>query len=187
MSKEPYRFTTIDNWQEKHSEILKEVMDNDSNYNEYEYQWSITRNEPHRPKDRNYPKKTASNPIDIFRLYLEMGLLPPPEILLVIDSMFETYFAHSGSITLEEVLFGELKKGVGNYAARKSKKDSDFLFWMFLTPKKGKEYKSEVERAEEFLQEWEIKFKERGRDIDLPDVDTFLRQVRRWKRGLADN
>lgn len=187
MSKETYRFTTIDNWQEKHSEILNELRDNDSIYSEYEYQWSITRNEPHRPTDRNNPKKTASNPIGIFRLYLEMGLLPPPEILLVIDSMLETYFAHGGSITLEEVLFGKLKKGVGNYAARKSKIKLEFLFWMFLEPIKREEHKSEVERAEEFLQQWEIKFKEREIGIDLPEVETFLRQLRRWKKGLADN
>ena len=190
-----HRFVDSTNWEEEHEVVLGRLLDDSGNPEYltciYEDQWSITRSEPHCPKNRENPKDMGENPVIIFRNYIERGLLPPPEILILIDSMFETYLMNHGNRTLEDVFFGSLKKGVGNYAARRALTHgsiySMFEFWPMFENKK---YSSKSELAQAYLLEIEGRLKEIGVEACLPDVDTFLRQHRRHMNrtyGNADN
>lgn len=187
--REPHRFVRYENWEEVYAELIESLEDEEHWIQVYEYQWQLTRREPHCPKDRNLSARLDDEPVGIYRTYMEMGLIPPPEVLLVIDSMLETYFSHRGDLSLEDVFFGKSKRGVGNFAARHSKKHDGFYSTfhfekMFLS---DDQYGSEVERAEAFLAKREQQLLDHGIVAQMPEVDTFLRQARRWhKQQVAD-
>jgi hypothetical protein len=63
---------------------------------------------------------TAKAPLAALFHYVEMGFYPPPELLLTLYDCWQTYEAASGHLPLEQAFFGPAKKGVGNYAGRRS-------------------------------------------------------------------
>jgi len=78
-----HRFVRYENWKEEHAELLESLENEEHWIQAFEYQWQLTRAEPHCPKDRSPSARLADEPIGIFRTYMEMGLIPPPEVLLV--------------------------------------------------------------------------------------------------------
>jgi len=76
--------------------------------------------------------KSASTPLDDFLYSTEGGFYPRPEILVFLAESFEYYFLMKGKVNLEDIFFGKQKKGVGNQAAQKARKEMiqllDFAF-----------------------------------------------------------
>jgi hypothetical protein len=127
---------------------------------------------------RDDDERTAETPLNAFLFLIDSGFYPPPEILLAVAQCFEHYQGCAGDVDLEDVFFGERKKGVGNYAARKSR---DFLYrylWFLETlecmpGKKDLPKKPLAELADGMFQHFKI---------SEYDVDSFLRSYRRWKK-----
>lgn len=180
------------NWVKRNQENLDRVLDENMFIHCLQEQWADSEDIEYiiGLGERRNPKKIAATAVEIFQHYLEMGFIPPPEILLTISDMFKTYFASDGALSLEDVFFGKVKRGVGNYAARK---DSDRLyrdFNFFLSFKKFSfADQSMTKKAELFFLDRE-KDRERlfaivnvtYKQSELPDIDNFLRQYRRWKK-----
>lgn len=57
-------------------------------------------------------------PLAALCVYIEMGHLPPPELLLGVMESFNRYMDAKGAVSLEEVFFGKPLRRAGNYAAR---------------------------------------------------------------------
>lgn len=64
-------------------------------------------------------RKVSETPLATLFYFIEMGMYPPPELLLALNDCWITYTANGGSISLEEAFIGKPKKGAGNYASRK--------------------------------------------------------------------
>ena len=180
--------TTIDplltshkNWIEETNKNLDLILDEEMFIHCLQEQWEGNE-DIIKMEDRRNPRKVANTAVEVFEYYLEVGFIPPPEILLTIAGLFRTYFSYGGTVSLEDVFFGEPKRGVGNYAARKKDKLNIYSrFNFFLScPVNRNTGRSMVEQAELFFNE-EIEWHEK---VDLPyeqpDMDTFQRQYRRW-------
>jgi hypothetical protein len=63
------------------------------------------------------------SPFDVLSAFLVTGEYPPPEILIVISKIYQSYMDGEGSISLEEAFFGKPKKGVGTYSARRANRE----------------------------------------------------------------
>jgi len=142
--------------------------------------------------DRTEDEKLARSPLSAFTFYVELGFYPPPEIMLAVAGAFDNYFNSAGRLELEDAFFGERKKGVGNYAARKYRGNANKHFhFREVTERMRADHHgvrpiSLEKLAEEFLAD------ERTRDLfgigEEPDVDSFLRNYRRWKgKVFSDN
>lgn len=110
-------------------------------------------------------------PFSAFRYYIDSGIYPPPEVLLALDECLGLYMDLNGKVELEEVFFGQKKRGLGNFSARKHKDNvyESMLFEISLNklehPKKSRE-----EIAEKFIISHNLN----------NDVDSFLRGFRRY-------
>lgn len=124
----------------------------------------------------------SKTPLDALSSLLEFGLIPPPEILLTLDEMHRTYKMSFGYISAEEAFFGKPIKGKGSYGLRrffsKDKKYEHFDFWRKI-PRIKEQDLSLVEQAEMFLSD--PKVLERHESYKNIDLDSFLRQYRRWR------
>ena len=140
-------------------------------------------------------EKTSSTPLNAFRYYLDLGLFPPPEILLAIAECFERYFQAEGQLELEEVFFSRpRKKRIGNNSAQEAR---DRLYHAFCLSHsfehlaKSHQLKkagddTAVESLGVALESTAEKFlRERG----LPDleVDSFLRGFYRWRQEFESD
>lgn len=110
-------------------------------------------------------------PFSAFRYYIDSGIYPPPEVLLALDECLGLYMDLNGKVELEEVFFGQKKRGLGNFSARKQKDDIyetmlfDILLNKVVDPKKSRE-----EIAEKLIISYNLN----------NDVDSFLRGFRRY-------
>ncbi len=98
--------------------------------------------------------------------YIEMGVYPPPELLLNVVSLYDDYILSGGSLTLEEAFFGETIKGVGNHAARKERNSllSHLRFLIATTNDK-----TQLQLAEEVVDKFQSKI----------EPESLLRHFRR--------
>ncbi|MCW8108080.1 hypothetical protein OPS25_06180 [Alteromonas ponticola] len=163
-----------------------------------EHSWEVLSNQVytfnydhtlHNVLDRESDERLAATPLDAFNYYIDSGFYPPPEILLWLTDCFMEYFKSGGSKSLEHIFFGREKPSVGNEAARRS---SDQLYMTFSgivgleklgAKNKGGKSPSQSELAEEFLNgRYPFGDKEFLEKLSGTDVETFLRNWRRWKK-----
>lgn len=172
---------TNDNWVECVNKHIDRVLDENVFENCFNDQWKM--NEDSFPLDQRKNPPFADNTlVDAFDCYLSLGVIPPPEILLALNEAFQTYFSAKGSLQIEDVLFGKPKRGVGNYAVRRSAEIGAGLYGNFSIFK-NIEAKDETltQAAESFLKRENTIHKTIGIHFEI-DVDTFLRGYRRWKK-----
>jgi hypothetical protein len=123
-------------------------------------------------KDGFIIHKDYKTPIESFLTYFEFGQYPPPSVMAAIAESFNEYFYQKGSCTLEDCFFGSLTKAIGNNAAIS---DRDFKFqYMLVTLNDDTKNMTQIEAAEKVITELKIEC----------DVDTFLRQYRRYKKKM---
>ena len=118
----------------------------------------------------------ASSPLGALDYYFDLGFYPPPEIILSILDCYQYYLAMRGKVTLEDVFFGKLERGVGNHSARKARiKDlQSFDFMNFFEDlSKTNQNKSQYDLAEEYINKFNLD--------DEPE--SFLRKYRRYKKA----
>ncbi len=133
-----------------------ESMDAEFNPNN---EWNIERGEKIR--------HNSGSALGAMAHFLEMGLYPPPELLLTITDCWYCYVESAGHISLDEAFLGKPKKSSGNYAKqrrtefRKFRITFDFIQLL-------KEGKSRIEAAEIVSQRLGGK----------PDADSVLRLLR---------
>lgn len=111
-----------------------------------------------------------TTPLRAFRYMIEAGLYPPPEVLLALDSCFEMYMAQRGKVELEQIFFGDKKRGVGNYAAQNYKDRAYNHLQVELLINNAFEQKIQIEVAERVMELFKL----------TDDVDSFLRGYRRY-------
>ena len=63
-------------------------------------------------------RRSAKTPLATLFFFVEMGLYPPPELLLALLDCWESYMLNAGEIPLEVAFLGPPRKGAGNYSAR---------------------------------------------------------------------
>jgi hypothetical protein len=133
-----------------------EFMDAEFNPNN---EWNIERGAEIR--------RTNGAPLGALAHFLELGLYPPPELLLTLADCWNCYMENAGHITLEEAFLGKPRKSAGNYAKQRKSRFSrvriklDFVNLL-------SEGKSGTEAAEIISQRLGGK----------PDADSLLRVLR---------
>jgi hypothetical protein len=149
---------------------------------------------------RDSDELTAKTPLGAFQYYMDIGIYPPPELLVWLSNTFTDYYQGMGKLELEEVFFGKPKPALGNAASRKSK-ESLFRSFSMEISFEGLSAKHQ-KRKRLSMQALAVNlFKKRGEIISMieeealghvaitdgfPDVETFLRNWRRWKKRNAD-
>ena len=110
----------------------------------------------------------TEDPLGKLAFFMEFGIYPPPELLLQITRIYESYIYQEGSKDLEQSFYGKPLKGLGNYSGRKAKgRDVSFLNALIqIEPKL-----TQIEVAEEYLLNI-------GSD---EDPEHLLRKLRRHK------
>lgn len=111
-----------ENWTKRLNEILDQVSDEDSVAYSLEMQWEqaicdswAVGTEHVSMEGRRNSGSNGRTIVDVLNTYFDMGVYPPPELLLTIGDMFQTYYHCKGKVSLEEVFFGKSKRGVGNH------------------------------------------------------------------------
>lgn len=129
-------------------------------------------------------------PLDAIIHWIEMPRYPPIEVLATIAETFEIYLQAEGKLSLEDVFFGDAKKSVGNYAARKCRYNVFEKFELhnslnYIRAHNKQETTPGLEMlAERFLSNGkEVLLLEDKSNDDIEDVDSFLRGYRRWKKS----
>ncbi len=127
--------------------------------------------------DFDHGVNSSDTALSSFMFCIDSGFYPPPEVLLALESCFKTYFLADGGLELEDVFFGERKKGVGNYAALKARNQLYVDFHFKVT------FSHDTNTSLEELAESMISNHISDPDID---IDSFLRGYRRWKNTMND-
>jgi hypothetical protein len=178
----------LSNTNKRVKEILKEIKNNtESDYLSelelLEKSWAVLEAE-YEQIDRN--EQVAASPLESYRYLVNMGQYPPPEILTAINECFQEYTEKGGEISLDEAFFGS------PFKQRKSPAYIHKQIWRFqhfhtlwvdggFMPSKD-EKRSLEEEAEAYLDnlfgnnDW----------VDHIDVESFLREYRRWKIKYLD-
>ena len=159
-------------------------MINDPRYKDIEHSWSVLTadyNEQFPDLVNREIGHHKDTPLSAFRNYIDDGFYPPPEVLFALNDCFNVYMGLRGRLELEDIFYGERKRGVGNYSARKSRIEAyEYMFLQerfneleqFIKLEKKKKSKSEL--AEEVIE---------CHKLD-DDIDSFLRGYNRFlKRG----
>ncbi len=115
-----------------------------------------------------------TTPLSAFRYMIEAGIYPPPEVLLALDDCFNMYMAQKGEVELEQIFFGDKKRGVGNYAAKTYKERAYKHLQIELSINSACEHKIQIEVAERVIELFKL----------TDDVDSFLRGYRRYINRL---
>ncbi|GLQ98338.1 hypothetical protein [Dyella mobilis] len=80
--------------------------------------------------------------------YVEEGFYPPPDLLLTVLDVWNTYRQAAGDVELEEAFFGKPKPKAGSYARREMKKWRDagaaFQLGELMAEGKTKDQASEI-------------------------------------------
>ena len=100
-----------------------------------EHSWRILEADYQVIKREEHP---ADNPLSSFDYYVDLGFYPPPEIMMIIADAFRLYFSASGSISLDEVFFGERHKKTNSLAYKKHKKFKYQFFHFYVNRSKLK-------------------------------------------------
>jgi hypothetical protein len=125
------------------------------------------------PLVRESPERIASTPIEALAAYVESGLYPPPELLLVLRTTFESYIGARGEIDLEEAFFGPPKRKAGNYAARRTASYDEGRWALEILSSTRDKTRTDIEVAEEIV----------AREGLTIDPESLLRRARkRWSR-----
>ena len=64
----------------------------------------------------------SGSPLGALFYFVDMGIYPPPELLLGLHDAWTRYMGSGGRISMEDAFFGPSKKGGGNYAKRNRSK-----------------------------------------------------------------
>jgi hypothetical protein len=79
-------------------------------------------------------RTVAATPLQAFFYFVEMGIYPPPELLLTLADCWTRYRGGAGALSLEDAFLGPAKKAVGNQAARDARKFKKLhLQWNFAS------------------------------------------------------
>ena len=165
-------FNTNKNLMEWQHEIIK----NKDNYDvlmSLEDCWNDLRIDPEYYTRKNIQH---SSPVEALNNAIDYGVYPPPEVLLALNECFETYYSFYGKVELEDIFFGKRKKRVGNNSGLKYSKEiyKRFRFYVVMDRIEKSMKRSLEDIAIDYLME-------RSPDTDL---DSFLRQYRRYKKSL---
>ena len=77
--------------------------------------------------------KKYRNPLEALYESFDWCFYPPPELIAVINQMYQTYLNLEGKVSLDEIFFGASKKGIGNYSAQKKQIDlEEYMYLDFL-------------------------------------------------------
>ena len=165
----------LENWKGR-VRYWRERLSDSEDYpilNSLENTWDVISDYYGRDVKRTDIEKSSNNPLISLFYFIEVGLYPPPELLLALLDLYQEYLDGKGKISLEDVFFGPPKKGVGNYAAREHSfhlYNQFSIEFMIFNDKKL----SQIEFAEDYI---------RRHEIDI-DAESFLRNWRRrdiWK------
>jgi hypothetical protein len=129
-------------------------------------------------EDEERTHSSNTSPVENFQYFVEMGLYPQPEILSCIERCFRSYYDAEGSISLDEAFFGVKHTKRSSPAFIKAKEGKFFVFITLWLSNVGKLYSSQEEAAENFLNDPIFGSKY------FDDVDTFLRDFRRYREKL---
>ena len=165
------KFNTKVNLKDWHEKMIKES----SNYpalEGLEESWKLLDDYYNNPMEDVIDRSSIvqTTPLSAFRYMIEAGFYPPPEVLLALDDCFEMYMAQRGKVELEQIFFGDKKRGVGNYAARTYKERAYKHLHVELSLKIFCEQKNQIEVAERVIELFKL----------TDDVDSFLRGYRRY-------
>ena len=112
-------------------------------------------------------RNVSDSPLSVLFYFIEMGMYPPPELLLALADSWSIYGANAGAMSLEEAFLGPSKKGAGNYAGRRhSKYRKRQIAWDFSRLLAKGMTRTEAAEA--------ISLEMGGK----PDVDSILRSLR---------
>lgn len=134
-----------------------------------------------------------TSPVESLQFWRSLPSYPPPEVLMAIEDAFAVYFRAEGRLSLEEVFFGPVKKGVGNYAARKAAENQDYAtfdHYVESFPYRYPELKgaSQIAMLEKFFEHKRLiskNFEDSEADMNI-DLDSFMKGYRRWRKRKAD-
>lgn len=76
-------------------------------------------------KDRGDAKRISRSPLGVLFGYVDIGLYPPPEVLLALMERYEAYMQAKGGMDLEAAFFGKPVQSAGNFAKRSAKRSRD--------------------------------------------------------------
>jgi hypothetical protein len=140
----------------------------------------------HESKTEEIPGRTA---LDWLSHFVEIGIVPPPEILVAVADSFNQYLDAGGSVTLEQSFFDYKKTGKQNYAKTSQ---THGIFKQFhqdviieFTPNEQypPRFNSLSELARDRLDRYRLESGKVLSDDEYEDfIDSFLRGYRRWKK-----
>lgn len=76
-------------------------------------------------KNRDAAKVVGRSPLSALFGYIDIGLYPPPELLLAALQCFDRYMDAEGSLSLEEAFFGKEVQGIGKFSSRQAQRQRD--------------------------------------------------------------
>ena len=121
--------------------------------------------------DTNFAKNNLSTPLKAFLSFIEMGIYPPPEVLLSICDSFNHYLREKGAVKLEDCFY-ESKKGQSSYSRRHS---SDYTYSKLLIEINENPDILQLEAAEKIKSDLSIS----------TEPESIERGYRRWKKAHA--
>jgi hypothetical protein len=158
---------------------------NGSGYCDLEVAWRTVANEfLHEGRDR----QPSDNPLSSLAYYMEMGIYPPPEVLLAISNIFELYMHATGDISLDEAFFGKPHKKRTSYASVTHQyfnlygkfniyRRLDFFSLIGINVSTTESLEAQAEAYLKHVEQTDLN------GFKAPDVDSFLRGYHRWKKG----
>jgi len=139
---------------------------------------------------------------ELFCFMVDMGLYPPPEVLLALLDCFNLHTASEGKIPLDQVFYDKGVSAAGNKVMEKGR-DMRMLKFSFGYENHCRKSKTRGDKkpsleafAEEYLaknpQVYDVEINDSGEIVgrvnrEQPDASSFIRKYRRWKKDQADN
>jgi hypothetical protein len=114
------------------------------------------------------------NPLFQMTQHLVWGHYPPPEILIAIAEVFNTYMESRGERNLEEMLMGQSKPKVGNYSAQHALDREHRFAKSYFFIEQGKKGKPLTEIATAYIQKYNLE----------DDPENLIKKLRR--RGIIN-
>lgn len=149
-------------------QYLQDLFPNSETVNSRNEQWSYLNLKAEFGGGRTFRGATIFQAISF---YLNMGMYPPPELLLVLQELFGEYLAAEGEKTLDDIFLSRAVPKLGNLASRRAQIVEDMaLEWVLR--RAGDEGKSQINAVSEYLNQ---------REMDV-DPESYLRA---WRRRVA--
>lgn len=114
------------------------------------------------------------------------GFVPPAEVIICIAYAFELYFEAAGSLTLEEVFFGKVKRGAGNYAKRLAKTEDRYSIFDYYVQRELHFFGTLEKLALHILKTDKSNDQMKTsilRGFTEENIDSFLKGYGRWKKS----